>query len=195
MKESIFGDHADGETFDTDRGELSYFTSEDDNLLVQYTFVYPGAISFFAYNYYFETQELLYAVPIENSKGYFLQPNEKTIGDGSYNPFSRRIFMNLLNSEEDLANTAPFLQFGMENPQLVAVAGYVSIPANEVDSMIAGRLEPALSTAEQDDGLSGGAIAGIVIATLVGVGIVAVLARKAARKGDQNSKLPESIPY
>jgi PBP superfamily domain len=60
----------------------------------------------------------------------------------SYNPLSRRIFMNVLDDSESLMNTLPFIQYGLQTPEGaadVSATGYVNIPSPEKLEMI-GRL-------------------------------------------------------
>jgi len=176
--ETIMIDHDNGETFDILRPGFSYFNSEDDGLLVDYIFTYSEAISYFGYNYFYENQEALSSVPIRNSTGVFVAPTPETIGDGTYNPLARRIYMNLLNDAEVLQRTVPFLKFGLKHPEVVVATGYVAVPEDKVDRMVAVRLESAPhSSSEETGGLSGGAIAGIVVGSLVFVCAVVVFMR------------------
>jgi PBP superfamily domain len=60
----------------------------------------------------------------------------------SYNPLSRRIFMNVLDDSESLMNTYPFINYGLNTPEGaadVSATGYVNIPDAERVEMI-GRL-------------------------------------------------------
>ena len=57
---------------------------------------------------------------------------------GAYNPLARRIYMNLLNTPEALALTAPLIEFGFSDAgdALVASTGYVPIPEVEQEEML-----------------------------------------------------------
>mmetsp|Transcript_30420 Transcript_30420/g.73926 ORF Transcript_30420/g.73926 Transcript_30420/m.73926 type:complete len:472 (+) Transcript_30420:638-2053(+) len=165
--ETVLTDHDNGETFDVFRPGFSYFNSENDDELVDYIFTNSEAISYFGYSYYFENQESLSSVAIRNDAGEYLPPNPVTIGDGSYNPLARRIYMNLLTDESALANTVPFVTFGLENPQMVSSTGYVAIPDDQATEMIDVRLSGGASTSDSSEygslKLTISAIAGMLI--------------------------------
>ncbi|KAL3923642.1 MAG: hypothetical protein SGILL_001540 [Bacillariaceae sp.] len=188
--ETIFADHENGETFDLFRPGFSYFNSEDDDLLVDYVFTYPQAIAFFGYNYYFENRERLAPVSVLNSDGQFVRPTQETIGDGSYNPLARRIYMNLLNSEA-LENTVPLIRFGLENPRMVSVTGYVAILEDQASDMIATRLTLPSSGQGESDNLSGGAIAGIVVGVVTALLVIALAVMNFRKKGDKKEVAPD----
>jgi phosphate transport system substrate-binding protein len=194
--ETIFLDHDNGETFDVFRPGFSYFNSEDDDVLVDYVYSNPEAIAFFGYNYYFENRDSLESVAIRNRDGVFLKPIPETIGDGSYNPLARRIYMNLLNAPEVLENTIPLVQFGLENPAIVAYTGYVAIPEDQADKLIATRLENApfsISNDEENSGLSTGAVVGIVVGSIVGLCLVVGIMYKCMR-GRDKGEAQEAAP-
>jgi phosphate transport system substrate-binding protein len=110
--EHVLIDLSHGETFDSTRPN-GYFTSTNYSEIVRYTEVNGAAISFFAYAYYLKDSALLYAVPIQNDEGNYVIPSPTTISDGTYNPFSRRLYMNMVNDVVSLDNTRPFLQFAL----------------------------------------------------------------------------------
>jgi phosphate transport system substrate-binding protein len=124
------------------------------------------AISFFGYSYYFENQNSLSAVAIRNDAGEYLTPDPITISDGSYNPLARRIYMNLLNDDAALANTAPFVKFGLENPEMVSSTGYVAIPEDQAAELINTRLSGGSTSDSSNNGafkLSISTIVGMVL--------------------------------
>lgn len=171
--ETVLSDHDNGETFDSFR-PLGYENSEDDDILVEYLENFGGAISYFGYAYYFENRDLLSAVAIENANGDFVLPEASSIGDGSYSPLARRIYMNLLNNEEALSHTAPFVTFGLNNPALVEVTGYVPVPVSDINELISERIEPAPHALEESvngssntGAIVGGSIAGVLVLGLV----------------------------
>ena len=136
FSETVFTDHDNGETFDTARPGFGYENSEDDEKLVTYLQEFGEAISYFGYSYYYVNRNALSAVPVQNNDGNFVLPDPTTIGDGTYNPLARRIYMNLLNDEDTLKHTIPFVKFGLNNPALVGHTGYVAIPQQDVEMMI-----------------------------------------------------------
>jgi phosphate transport system substrate-binding protein len=184
--ETTLTDFDNGETLDIFRSGLSYFDSEDDEVIVDYIFTYPEAIAYIGYSYYYENRASLESVPIQNSEGKFVKPDTETIGDGSYNPLARRIYMNLLNSADVLQNTIPLVDFGLEHPITVSVTGYVPIPTDQAVEMRETRLYGnSVNSDNETGGLSGGAIAGIVIGTLVGVCLICVAIKMCMGKGDK----------
>jgi phosphate transport system substrate-binding protein len=111
----------------------------------------------------------LSAVAIRNDAGEYLPPNPVTIGDGSYNPLARRIYMNVLADEAALANTVPFVTFGLENPQMVSSTGYVAIPADQATEMIDVRLSGGSSTSGSSDHGSLNPTISAIVGMLVGM--------------------------
>lgn len=139
----------------------------------------------FSYSYYYANQDTLFAAPIQNGSGSYITPNTKTVGDGSYEPLARRIYMNLNIEEKSLEATVPFVRFGMsdEGEKLVSATGYVPIPSQmSVDNVE--RVSTALEGDSSDGGgLGTGAIIGIIVA-VVAV-IAGVLYFATAGKQDQ----------
>ncbi|KAG7354798.1 phosphate binding protein [Nitzschia inconspicua] len=192
--ETIFLDHDNGETYDIYR-PFSYVNSEDDEVVVDYIFTYPAAIAFFGYSYYFENQASLQSVAIQNSDGVYLKPTPETISDGSYNPLARRIYMNLLNSAADLKNTVPLVRFGLENPDIMSVTGFVAIPENQTVDLIKLRLDNAphaLPNKKTGSNLSTGVIVGITIGCVVGMCLVGGILCKCTSKGSKKNEVQET---
>ena len=81
---------------------------------------------------------------IQNEDGDFVTPGADSVVDGTYNPLSRTIYMNLLNDPTVLANTVPFLQFGFssDGTDIVSTTGYVPIP-NPSEMLARLSVEPA----------------------------------------------------
>ena len=115
--------------------------SADDNVLVNTLIGDETSIGYFGYAYYQENMATLAAAAVENSDGNMVAPTATTVGDGTYNPLSRPLFMNLLNDEDSLENTVPFLEFGLGDggDLLVAEVGYVALP-DSLDTVMLGRL-------------------------------------------------------
>ena len=90
----------------------------------------PAAVGYVGYAYYYQNGIELYVAAIQNDKGDFVTPGADSVVDGTYNPLSRTIYMNLLNDPTVLANTVPFLQFGFssDGTDIVSTTGYVPIP-------------------------------------------------------------------
>lgn len=80
----------DGEMFDNNR-ENGYVSVENDEVLAQYLVDNEDAIAYLGYSANLE----VFAVPIQNSAGDFVEPTATSVEDGSYNPLSRSLYMNL----------------------------------------------------------------------------------------------------
>jgi phosphate transport system substrate-binding protein len=135
FQEVIFPLRASGENFEN-RREGGYFNSSLDETVVNYVEtsspeIYGDAIAYFGFSYYLEEGALLYGVPIQNdvTKAY-VAPIRSTILDLSYAPFGRQLYMQLLNNETSLANTKPFLAYGLSNTgtQVGGRTGIVVLP-------------------------------------------------------------------
>ena len=137
MSETIFPALDDDEIFDSSRPD-SYFNSASDEDIIMYLEENADAIAYFGYAYYVENQDVLSAAAIENEDGDFVAPEAASVGDGSYNPLARRIYMNLLNDEAALTLTAPFINFGLgpAGAVLVSQTGYVPVPEPNMVTMI-----------------------------------------------------------
>ena len=92
--------------------------------------------------YLFQSRGRGLASPITNDKGIFVEPSTSNIGDGSYNPLSRNIYMNVLNDVESLEHTRDFVRFGLSTPELLSVTGYVA-PSLDVTVDLLDRMELA----------------------------------------------------
>jgi phosphate transport system substrate-binding protein len=193
FRETVLKDFGNGENFDFARPGFGYENSEDDEELVSYLQEFGEAISYFGFSYYYANRDSISAVPIQNSDGVYLVPTQETIGDGSYNPLARRIFMNLLN-DDTLIHTAPFVKFGLLNANLVAATGYVALPPKDSEEMIA-RLNDPYSSSENgdDDGLSGGGIAGVAIAGAVVLCLIAFAIVKLTPRSDKGEPAEQAV--
>jgi phosphate transport system substrate-binding protein len=93
----------------TDSGTFDYFTeavngkakssrgdftaSEDDNVLVQGVEADVNAMAYFGYAYYAANADRMKALKVVSSSGKAVGPSETAVLDGSYNPFSRPLFI------------------------------------------------------------------------------------------------------
>jgi phosphate transport system substrate-binding protein len=136
--QTILVDLSSGETYDPNRPG-GYFNSTDDEVVVKYTEADGDVVAFFGYAYFLKDESLLYAVPIMNDEGDYVVPTHNTVSDGTYNPLSRRIYMNLLNDADSLGNTLPFLRFcySVNGTVLVDDTGYVPIDESERELLLA----------------------------------------------------------
>lgn len=155
-----------------------------------------SAISYFGYSYFFANRDTLFAAPIENGSGIMVVPDDVTIGDGSYEPLARQIYMNLYEDEASLEATVPLLKFGMsaEGRDLVRSTGYVPVsPAitSENLALVQAAQARANENNSGSNGQSVGAIAGIVVAVVIVLGAIVVLVicryKKASRQVETTS--------
>ncbi len=116
--------------------------SSDDNVLVNTVIGDEAAVGYFGYAYYQENLATLTALPVKNSDGNFVAPDATTVRDGSYNPLSRPLFMNLLIDASTLEDTLPFMHFGLfteTGQSKVGEVGYVSLNENQEAQMFMSR--------------------------------------------------------
>ncbi|MCX7961315.1 MAG: PstS family phosphate ABC transporter substrate-binding protein [Burkholderiales bacterium] len=136
----LFGAGADSGTFDyfteaivgkakSSRGD--YTASEDDNVLVQGVARDVNALGFFGYAYYAEHKDKLKAVPIVAREGApAVEPSEKTVLDGTYQPLSRPIFIYVNAKSLDRPEVREFVEFyNRHGAKLAKEVKYVPLPA------------------------------------------------------------------
>ena len=111
----------------TIRSDMS--VSEDDNVLVRGVAGDEGAIGFFGAAYYFENEDSLKAVPIRNKAGKNVLPSATTIENGTYNPFSRPLFIYVKAGSARKPYVRAFVHFYLKNAAEAArEVGYVGLP-------------------------------------------------------------------
>ena len=134
----------------TDSGTYDYFhevlgkkesirpdmsTSEDDNVLVTGVAGNKGAIGFFGCAYYFENIDKLGVLAVVNDEGKAVKPAATTVEDGSYNPFSRPLFIYVNVDSADRPEVDAFVDFYLENAaELADEVGYVRLPSTVYDT-------------------------------------------------------------
>lgn len=138
----------------TDSGTFDYFkevvagktgsirsdmqVSEDDNVLVRGVAGDEAAIGFFGCAYYFENADKLKACPIINKDGTALLPTKETIENGSYNPFSRPLFIYVSKASAERPEVRGFIEFYLDNAgDLAEEVGYVRLPEAIYDRCLA----------------------------------------------------------
>jgi phosphate transport system substrate-binding protein len=142
FNEAILGDDVEVRT--------DYIPSEDDNVLVQGVMGSPYALGYFGFTYFEENADTLKAVSIDNGNGG-VAPSIETIGDGSYQPLSRSLFIyvNAADLQSDPA-LQEFIRFYIaESGPLAEDVGYVPLPGDvlaaeqeKVEGAISGELAP-----------------------------------------------------
>jgi len=122
FKEVISGK---GDKYGALRSDMS--KSEDDNVLVN------GVAG----------EDKLNAVLIENASGDYIGPEAATIEDGTYNPFSRPLFIYVSTKSLERPEVASFIAFYLEEgSELAEEVGYVRLPDSVYDAAarkVAGR--------------------------------------------------------
>ncbi|HZG83535.1 PstS family phosphate ABC transporter substrate-binding protein [Paenibacillus sp.] len=108
-----------------------YTPSEDDNVLVQGVSGDKYALGYFGYAYYEENADKLKAVAIkETADAPAVAPSIETIGNGSYKPLSRMIYIYPLKSALERPEVQEFIKFYMSEEggqTLSEEVGYVRL--------------------------------------------------------------------
>ena len=143
----LFGAGVDSGTFDyftevvngkTDASRGDYTSSEDDNVIVQGVSGDELALGYFGYAYYEENRERLKLVAIDdgddaNGKGPIL-PSPETVGNGTYRPLSRPIFIYPTTRSLERPEVVSFVDFYLsEGVPLVREVGYIPLPDREYE--------------------------------------------------------------
>ena len=129
FEEMVFIDSNSGEGFDEGR-PFGFFNSENNKAMVDYITENTEAITYFSFAEYNDLTDVVSAVAIVNDNGQYIVPSSRAIQDGTYNSMSRRVYMNVLDTQIDLANIQPFFNFGFSGRGsfLVELIGYSPIP-------------------------------------------------------------------
>ena len=140
QKLTLFGPGVDSGTFDyftkkingkaqSSRGD--YTASEDDNVLVHGVSTDKGALGYFGFAYYAENKGKLKAAPVKHGDKAAVSPTLKTIGDGTYAPLSRPIFIYISKKAAERKEVTDFINFWMkEGGALAQEVGYIPLPAD-----------------------------------------------------------------
>jgi len=136
----LFGPGADSGTFDyfteavngkakSSRGDFT--ASEDDNILVQGVEADTNSLAYFGYAYYAAQQGKMKAVKVVNAQGVAVGPSEAAVLDGSYNPFSRPLFIYVNAASAQRPEVREFIEFYLTHgPQYVKEVKYVPFAAS-----------------------------------------------------------------
>ena len=114
------------------RSDMS--VSEDDNILVRGVAGDRGSIGFLGVAYYLANQDKVRAVPVINQDGKAVLPDSKTVENGSYNPFSRPLFIYVNARSARKPQVRAFVEYFLENgAKAAAEVGYVGLPRELYD--------------------------------------------------------------
>ena len=144
---TLFAPGVDSGTFDyfteaingksqASRGDFT--PSEDDNVLVQGITTDENALGYFGFAYYIENQDKLKVVPIDdgnedNGQGA-IAPSLETVGNGTYQPLARPIFIYVSKSGADRPEVQAFVEFYLtQGRPLVEEVGYIRLPDTAYD--------------------------------------------------------------
>jgi phosphate transport system substrate-binding protein len=174
---ALFGAGVDSGTYDyfteaivgkehSSRGDFT--SSEDDNVIVRGVSADPGALGFFGFAYFEENQDKLRALPVDGGKGP-VAPSVATIGDSSYFPLSRPLFLYVSKKAMDRPEMQAFMSFYLKQASAFSLeVGYIPLP-DEAYGLAQSRLDK-----RTHGSLFGGK------GSQVGVSIRDLLAREAA---------------
>lgn len=134
-----------------------YTPSEDDNVLVQGIAGSPYALGYFGFSYYEENADILKAVSING-----VSPSMETIGDGSYTPLARTLFIYVNAAElQEREEVGEFVKYFAANASDIAPSvGFIGLPEDvqqetldKVNAAVAGEIEPdSASFGSEDEG-------------------------------------------
>lgn len=150
---NLYGPGTDSGTFDyfvevildEDAIREDFTPSEDDNVLVEGVSGDANGLGYFGVAYYQENQDILNAVAIDSGDGNCVEPTPEAIGDGTYTPLSRPLFVYANAASFERPEVQEFLRFYLaEAGVLAADVGYVASP-EEVYAADIESLESALS--------------------------------------------------
>jgi phosphate transport system substrate-binding protein len=154
----LYGPGPDSGTFDFFTGAIvgeegasrtDYVPSENDLDLVEGVATDDEGLGYFGYAYFEGARERLKPIAIDAGSGCVL-PSSQTIGDGTYQPLSRPLFVYVSAASLTRAEVAEFMRFYLVHAQAIAIdTGYIASPAsiyeedrNRLEAALAGTLPP-----------------------------------------------------
>jgi len=113
-----------------------YTASEDDNVLVQGISRDKFGLGFFGLAYFEENADKLKLVGVDNGTG-IIKPSLETVGNGTYAPLSRPIFIYVSNKGAAKPQVKEFVYFYLEQAALLAAeVGYIPLPKEETEKQV-----------------------------------------------------------
>ena len=146
---------------DTDSGTFDYFTkaivgeegasrpdytsSADDNVLVRAVALDEDALGYLGFAFYVENPDKLKLVPVDSGSGP-VRPSVETIGDGSYAPLSRPLFIYISSEAAQLPRVRQFVNFylSLDSGTFIREVGYVALPEH-VSRMVQDRFKRGIT--------------------------------------------------
>ena len=112
-----------------------FFKSEDDNTLVRGVAGDEGSLGYFGLSYYLENRSQVRSVPIKYKNENPVGPSVASVGEGSYKPLSRKVFIYVNKKSLLKPSVSKFIQFYLNHAsELVQDVGYVSLKKEEYKS-------------------------------------------------------------
>jgi phosphate transport system substrate-binding protein len=134
----LYGPGPDSGTFDffteaiNGKAQVSrsdYTKSEDDNVLVQGVAGDKNALGYFGYDYFYENQKKLKAVPIRQGSKSAVLPSSETIKSMAYAPLSRKVFIYVAKAAAQRPEVQAFVEFYLKQaPDLTKTVGFIPMP-------------------------------------------------------------------
>jgi phosphate transport system substrate-binding protein len=107
-----------------------YTASEDDNVLVQGIATDKYGLGFFGLAYFQENKDRLKLVSVDSGTGPIV-PSVESVGNGTYAPLSRPIFIYVNSLAAERPEVQAFVNFYLDNAGLIAEeVGYIPLPAD-----------------------------------------------------------------
>ena len=103
-------------------------TSADDNQIVTGVEGQEGAMGYFGFSFFDQNRDKLNSVQVDSGDGC-VNPETRTIQDGSYKPLARPIFMYVNNAELKKPEVKGFLEYAVDNQQTISEAAKI-VPMN-----------------------------------------------------------------
>jgi phosphate transport system substrate-binding protein len=134
---NLYGPGTDSGTFDyfteaivgkSGESRADFTASEDDNVLVQGVVSDVNALGYFGLAYYEANAGRLRSVPIDGGDGP-VAPERANVENGTYQPLSRPLFIYVNAEAAQRPEVQQFVQFHLQNPELVTEVGYVPLPS------------------------------------------------------------------
>ncbi|GAB6183467.1 PstS family phosphate ABC transporter substrate-binding protein [Thermodesulfovibrio hydrogeniphilus] len=110
-----------------------YVASEDDNVIMNAVIRDVGGLGYVGLAYVIENKGKVKALKIKNPKtGACVEPGEKTVKDGSYQPLSRPLFIYVNEkSAKEKPEVREFVEFYLKNAAKISKqVGYIPLPSN-----------------------------------------------------------------
>lgn len=141
----LYGPDTDSGTFDYFTGTVvgeenasrsDYTASADDNVLVRGVRGDVGALGYFGFAYYVESQDQVRALAVDGGSGC-VEPTRESIESGEYSPLSRPLFIYVKQSALQRDAVEQFVRYYLDNAAtLVPDVGYVPLSEERYDKLI-----------------------------------------------------------